>query len=75
MALNISVSTVEVSANQTSSLERQLRVSKRKLESGTVQLPPGKDALGLVQDGLMYRKQLYDEAARRAALVDQFVQK
>ena len=68
------MSTVEVSAKQTSSLERQLRVSKRKLESVTVRLSPGKDALGLVHDGLVYRKQLDDEAARRAALVDQFVQ-
>ena len=60
------------SAKQTSSLERQLKVSKRKL---TEQLPPGQDALGLVHDGLVYRKQLDDDAARRAALVDQFIQK
>jgi hypothetical protein len=38
-------------------------------------LSPGQDTLELVHDGLVYRKQLDDDAARQAALVDQFVQK
>ena len=62
------------SAKQTSSLENQLKVSKRKLESVTEQLP-GQDTLGLVHDGLVYRKHLEDDAAQQAARVDQFVQK
>ena len=63
------------SAKEISSLGRQLVSSKRKIETATDQLPPGQDALELVHDGLIYRKQLDEQATRQAALVDQFVDK